>query len=113
MIDHLQRYIGYYLVGLLLLPIIFDDPNDDYSIGIWIFAILLIMFMVPPFSFKDRFMDMLHRFYSWLFQIPLRWLSEAPRWVQILFAITITILFEELVFKPLGYTIYPWRMDFS
>lgn len=111
--EHLKKNIGLYLVGLLSLAIIFDDPNDDYGIGVWIFAILLVMFMAPPFSFKDRFIDLLFRFYSWLFQIPLGWLQRAPRWCQIVFAFALILLIEELVFKPLGYTMYPWRMDFG
>jgi hypothetical protein len=29
------------------------------------------------------------------------------------FAIVIIIVFEEYLLAPLGYTMYPWRMDFS
>ena len=42
MIAHLRKWIGLYLIGLLSLAIIFDDPNDDYGIGVWIFAIILV-----------------------------------------------------------------------
>jgi hypothetical protein len=43
----------------------------------------------------------------------MRWLKQAPRWIQIVFVISMIIIIEELVFAPLGYTMYPWRMDFG
>ena len=113
MIEHLRKWIGLYLIGLLSLAIIFDDPNDDYGIGIWIFAILLVMFLTPPISLKDRLMGVIGDFYEWLFQIPLRWLKKAPRWIQIVFVLSFIVLIEELVFAPLGYTMYPWRYDWG
>lgn len=113
MIDHLKKWIGLYLVGLISLAIIFDDPNDDYGIGLWIFAIVLVIFGAPPFSLKDRLAGIIFDFYEWLFQIPMRWLQQAPRWIQIIFVISIVVLIEELIFAPLGYTMYPWRMDFG
>ena len=113
MIAHLRKWIGLYLIGLLSLAIIFDDPNDDYGIGVWIFAIILVVFITPPFSLKDRIAGLIFDFYEWLFQIPLGWLQRAPRWIQIVFVVSMVILFEELIFKPLGYTMYPWRYDWG
>lgn len=113
MIDHLRKWIGLYLIGLLSLAIIFDNPNDDYGPGLWAFAILLVAFMAPPFSLKDRLAGIIYDFYEWLFQIPMRWLKKAPRWIQIVFVISMIILIEELVLSPLGQTMYPWRMDFG
>ena len=113
MIDHLKKWIGLYLVGLISLAIMFDDPNDDYGIGLWIIAIILVAFMTPPFNLKDRLAGLIYDFYEWVFQIPIGWLKRAPRWIQIVFAISMIILFEELIFKPLGYTMYPWRYDWG
>ena len=113
MIEHLRKWIGLYLVGLLSLAIVFDDPNDDYGIGVWIFAIILVVFMTPPFSLKDRIAGLIFDFYEWLFQIPLGWLQRAPRWIQIIFCLSMIVLIEELIFSPLGYTMYPWRYDWG
>ena len=113
MIKHLRKFIGLYLIGLLSLAIVFDDPDDDYGIGLWIIAIILVAFMTPPFNLKDRLAGLIYDFYEWVFQIPIGWLKRAPRWIQIVFAISMIILFEELIFKPLGYTMYPWRYDWG
>ena len=113
MIKHLKKFIGLYLIGLLSLAIVFDDPDDDYGIGLWIIAIILVAFMTPPFNLKDRLAGLIYDFYEWVFQIPIGWLKRAPRWIQIVFAISMIILFEELIFKPLGYTMYPWRYDWG
>ena len=113
MIKHLRKFIGLYLIGLLSVAIVFDDPDDDYGIGLWIIAIILVAFMTPPFNLKDRLAGLIYDFYEWVFQIPIGWLKRAPRWIQIVFAISMIILFEELIFKPLGYTMYPWRYDWG
>ena len=113
MIKHLRKFIGLYLIGLLSLAIVFDNPDDDYGIGLWIIAIILVAFMTPPFNLKDRLAGLSYDFYKWVFQIPIGWLKRAPRWIQIVFAISMIILFEELIFKPLGYTMYPWRYDWG
>ena len=113
MIKHLRKFIGLYLIGLLSLAIVFDNPDDDYGIGLWIIAIILVAFMTPPFNLKDRLAGLIYDFYEWVFQIPIGWLKRAPRWIQIVFAISMIILFEELIFKPLGYTMYPWRYDWG
>ena len=113
MIKHLRKFIGLYLIGLLSLAIVFDDPDDDYGIGLWIIAIILVAFMTPPFNLKDRLAGLIYDFYEWVFQIPIGCLKRAPRWIQIVFAISMIILFEELIFKPLGYTMYPWRYDWG
>ena len=42
-----------------------------------------------------------------------RWQAKWPKWVKWLFAIVVIILFEEYFLKPLGQTMYPWRMDFG
>mgnify|MGYP003311925003 CR=1 FL=1 len=68
---------------------------------------------MPPFSIGDWFWGHVARFYEWLFQIPLGWLQRAPRWIQIVFVVSMVILFEELIYKPLGYTMYPWRYDWG
>jgi hypothetical protein len=42
-----------------------------------------------------------------------RWQAKWPKWVKVVFAIVVLILFEEYFLQPLGQTMYPWRMDFS
>ena len=110
---HLRKYIGVYLLGMVALAIYFDTPDDDYPLWLWWLIVPVILWKVPPFSVGDWFWGKIYKFYEWLFQIPIRWLKKAPRWVQIAFAIVLIIVFEEYVLAPLGYTMYPWRMDFS
>ena len=113
MIEHLRKYIGLYLAGLICTAIYFDDPNDDYPMFVWIFALLAIIFLAPPFLLKERIAGLIYDFYEWLFLIPMRWLKKSPKWFQYTFVIIMIILFEEFIFAPLGYTMYPWRMDFK
>ena len=68
---------------------------------------------MPPYSIGDRFWGIVARLYEWLFQIPMRWLKKSPKWFQYTYVIIMIILFEEFIFAPLGYTMYPWRMDFG
>ena len=110
---HLRKYIGVYLLGMVALAIYFDTPDDDYPLWLWWLIVPVILWKVPPFSVGDWFWGKIYKFYEWLFQIPIRWLKKAPRWVQIAFAIVLIIVFEEYLLGPLGYTMYPWRMDFS
>ena len=113
MIEHLRKYIGLYLAGLICTAIYFDDPNDDYPMFIWIFALLAVIFLAPPFLLKERIAGLIYDFYEWLFLLPMRWLKKSPKWFQYTFVIIMIILFEEFIFAPLGYTMYPWRMDFG
>ena len=110
---HLRKYIGVYLLGMVALAIYFDTPDDDYPLWLWWLIVPVILWKVPPFSVGDWFWGKIYKFYEWLFQIPIRWLKKARRWVQIAFAIVLIIVFEEYLLGPLGYTMYPWRMDFS
>ena len=41
------------------------------------------------------------------------WIKTWPTWARTVFALAVLILTEEYVLAPLGYTIYPWRIDFS
>ena len=108
---HLRKYIGVYLLGMVALARYFDTPDDDYPLWLWWLIVPVILWKVPPFSVGDRFWGYVMRLYEWLFQIPMRWLKKAPRWFQIVFAIVMIIVFEEYLLAPLGYTMYPWRMD--
>ena len=110
---HLRKYIGVYLLGLVALAIYFDTPDDDYPLWLWWLIVPVILWKVPPFSVGDRFWGYVMRLYELLFQIPMRWLKKSPKWFQYTFVIIMIILFEEFIFAPLGYTMYPWRMDFG
>ena len=110
---HLRKYIGIYLLAMIAIAIYFDTPYDDYPLWLWWLIVPVILWKVPPFSIGDWFWSHVARFYEWLFQIPMRWLKKSPKWFQYSFVIVMIILFEEFIFAPLGYTIYPWRIDFG
>ena len=111
--QHLRKYIGVYLLGMVAIAIYFDTPDDQYPLWLWWLIVPVILWKVPPFGVGDWFWGKIYKFYEWLFQIPISWLKKAPRWFQIAFAIVLIIVFEEYLLAPLGYTMYPWRMDFS
>lgn len=111
--QHLKKYIGVYLLGMIAIAIYLDTPDDDYPLWLWWLIVPVILWKVPPFSIGDWFWGYVARFYEWLFQKPMRWLKKSPKWFRYSFVIVMIILFEEFIFAPLGYTIYPWRMDFS
>ena len=110
---HLRKYIGVYLLGMVAIAIYFDTPDDNYPLWLWWLIVPVILWKAPPFSIGDRFWGKVAQFYEWLFQIPIGWLQKAPKWVQIIFCLSMVVLIEELVFAPLGYTMYPWRYDWG
>jgi hypothetical protein len=107
---HLRGYIGIYLASIITFAIVFNDSNADL---IWWFMLAAVVCICPPFNVKDRFVNVLGRFFMFILQPFHRWQAKWPKWIKVLFAIIVLILFEEYFLQPLGQTMYPWRMDFS
>lgn len=108
--EHLKKYIGLYLVATLSIPLLFLDGEDKW---LWYFCIAAVVCLIPPFNLKDRFVNVLSRFFMWILAPFHRWQAKWPKWIKWVFAIVVIILFEEYFLKPLGHTMYPWRMDFG
>ena len=108
--EHLKKYIGWYLAGFLVLALYYDDQNDKWLYWLSLAAVICL---APPFNLKDRFVSVLGRFFMFILRPFHRWQAKWPKWVKVLFAIVVLILFEEYFLQPLGQTMYPWRMDFS
>ena len=108
--EHLKKYIGWYLAGFLVLALYYDDQNDKWLYWLSLAAVICL---APPFNLKDRFVSVLGRFFMFILRPFHRWQATWPKWVKVVFAIVVLILFEEYFLQPLGQTMYPWRMDFS
>ena len=69
---------------------------------------------MPPFKWGDWLLDKWSTFLWWILGPFIRWQQTSwPKWLIYVWVLLCVIGFEEWVFKPLGYTIYPWRMDFG
>ena len=110
---HLKNNIGIYLLAIIGIAIYFDTPDDDYPLWLWWLIVPVILWKVPPFNIGDWFWSKVASFWSWILGPFLRWQTTWPTWVKYVFGIALVILFEEFILKPVGYTMYPWRMDFS
>jgi hypothetical protein len=108
--EHLKKYIGWYLAGFLVLALYYDDQNDKWLYWLSLAAVICL---APPFNLKDRFVNVLGKFFMFILRPFHRWQATWPKWVKVVFAIVVLILFEEYFLQPLGQTMYPWRMDFS
>ena len=108
--EHLKKYIGWYLAGFLVLALYYDDQNDKWLYWLSLAAVICL---TPPFNLKDRFVNVLGKFFMFILRPFHRWQATWPKWVKVVFAIVVLILFEEYFLQPLGQTMYPWRMDFS
>ena len=108
--EHLKKYIGWYLAGFLVLALYYDDQNDKWLY--WL-SLAAVVCLAPPFNLKDRFVNVLGKFFMFILRPFHRWQATWPKWVKVVFAIVVLILFEEYFLQPLGQTMYPWRMDFS
>jgi hypothetical protein len=108
--EHLKKYIGWYLAGFLVLALYYDDQNDKWLYWLSLAAVICL---APPFNLKDRFVSVLGRFFMFILRPFHRWQAKWPKWAKVVFAIVVLILFEEYFLQPLGQTMYPWRMDFS
>ena len=107
---HLKNNYGLYLIAALSVPLFFPDGGDKW---LWYFCIAAVACLTPPLNLKDRFVYALGTFFMFILRPFHRWQATWPKWVKVVFAIVVIILFEEYFLKPLGQTMYPWRMDFS
>ena len=113
MLEHLRKYIGLYLLGMVALAIYLDTPDDDYPLWLWWLIVPIILWKTPPFNIGDWFWGNISRFIFWV-MTPLRnQVSKLPWWARTILALIAFYCFEEYLLAPLGYTILPWRMDFG
>lgn len=109
--NHLRNYIGWYLLVLTTIGIWADWETQDYW-ALW-FAYPIILWKTPPFDWGDKFWGAYSRMLDFVLRPLTNWIKTWPTWARTLFALAMIILIEEYVLAPLGYTVYPWRMDFS
>ena len=113
MLEHLRQYIGLYLTALLL-PFMFGyGVSEDHPIWVWWIAFGLVILKTPPYSISDRFWGAYARLIEWILRPLLKSVPKWPWWLRAIFAIAIFYVMEEYIAAPLGYTMLPWRMDFS
>jgi hypothetical protein len=108
--EHFKKYMGLYMIAGLSMPLLFPDGEETW---LWWLLIATVICLAPPFNLKDRFQNLLIRFFSFIFRPWHRFQATWPNWVRWVFAIVVFILFEEYFLRPMGQTMYPWRMDFS
>tara|TARA_B110000037_G_scaffold187397_1_gene217953 strand:- start:387 stop:719 length:333 start_codon:yes stop_codon:yes gene_type:complete len=108
--EHLKKYMGLYMVAGLSMPLLFPDGEETW---LWWLLIATVVCLAPPFNLKDRFVNVLGTFFMFLLRPFHRWQGTWPKWVKVVFAIVVLVLFEEYFLQSLGQTMYPWRMDFS
>lgn len=111
--EHLRKYIGLYLT-VLLLPFMFGyGVSEDHPIWVWWIAFGLVILKTPPYNISDRFWDAYTRLIDWIL-IPLKKsVPKWPWWLRALVALGLLYFLEEVLLSSIGYTILPWRMDFS
>lgn len=113
MMEHLRNYIGLYLT-VLVLPFMFGyGVSEEHPTWVWWIAFIIIIWKTPPYNIGDHFWGAYTRLLEWLLGPFINWIKSWPMWARTAFAILVLITTEEYILKPLGYTIYPWRMDFS
>ena len=111
--NHLKQYIGVYILAIVVALIYWHEPTDEYPVWVMWLMIPVILWKVPPFSVEDWLSNKVGRFILWI-STPFRnWQGTWPKWFRVVFAMIILILIEEILLKPMGQTMYPWRMDFS
>ena len=110
---HFKKYIGIYLLGMIALAIYFDTPDDDYPLWLWWLIVPVILWKVPPFSIGDWCWGKVASGWEWILKPFTNWMQNWPWWAKTIFAIALIYCFEEYFLAPLGYTMYPWRMDFG
>ena len=65
---HMKKWIGAYLLALLVLMIVIDDPNDDYPQWVWWLIVPVVLWKVPPFSVGDWFWGKVTNILAWILQ---------------------------------------------
>lgn len=113
MIEHLKKYIGIYLLGMIALAIYFDAADDSYPVWVWWLLIPVVLWKTPPFNIGDWFWGKVAGFWEWVLTPLINQLKKLPWWARTIFAVVLLYCFEQYFLAPLGYTILPWRMDFS
>ena len=113
MIEHLRKYIGLYLTAMCL-PFAFGYIlSDDHPVWVWWLILILVVWKTPPYSLSDRFWGGYMRLLDWALKPLINWIKTWPTWARIIFALIVLIGTEEFILSPIGYTMYPWRMDFG
>jgi hypothetical protein len=111
--NHLRSYIGLYLTALIL-PFMFGyGVSEEHPIWVWWITFALIILKTPPYSISDRFWGAYTRLVEKILTPLLSRVKTWPWWVRGIFVIAILYFMEEVFLSSLGYTMLPWRMDFS
>ena len=113
MINHLKKYIGLYLLGMIALAIYFDTPDDAFPLWLWWLIVPVILWKTPPFNIGDWFWGKIASVWEWTLTPLTNRLKKLPWWARTIFAVVLLYCFEQYFLAPLGYTMLPWRMDFS
>ena len=111
--NHLRKYIGLYLT-ILLLPFMFGyGVSEEHPIWVWWIAFGLVILKTPPYNISDRFWGAYTRLIEWILRPLLKSVPKWPWWIRALLALGLLYFMEEIFLASFGYTMLPWRMDFS
>jgi len=97
-----------------LLPFMFGyGVSEEHPIWVWWIAFGLVILKTPPYNISDRFWGVYGRLIDWILTPLKKSVPKWPWWLRVICAIAIFYVMEEYIASPLGYTMLPWRMDFS
>ena len=98
----------------LLLPFMFGyGVDEEHPIWVWWIAFGLVILKTPPYNISDRFWGAYTRLIEWVLRPLLKSVPKWPWWLRAICAIAIFYVMEEIFLASFGYTMLPWRMDFS
>jgi len=98
----------------VLLPFMFGyGVSEEHPIWVWWIAFVLVILKTPPYNISDRFWGMYGKLIDWILRPLLKSVPKWPWWVRALLALGLLYFMEEVFLSSLGYTMLPWRMDFS
>jgi len=111
--NHLRNYIGLYMTAVLL-PFMFGyGVDEEHPIWVWWIAFGLVILKTPPYNISDRFWGAYTRLIEWVLRPLLKSVPKWPWWVRVILALGLLYFMEEIFLASFGYTMLPWRMDFS
>ena len=79
----------------------------------WWIAFGLVILKTPPYNISDRFWGTYTRLIEWILRPLLKSVPKWPWWIRALLTLGLLYFMEEIFLASFGYTMLPWRMDFS